>query len=63
MLHLILGVAGGIVLAVYAIAIVERWRQARLYKRGMEMLYPRLEPDQSSVSAHQREWEEYAARH
>ena len=42
MLHLILGVAGGIMLAVYAIATIERWRERRAYSRWMAVLYPKV---------------------
>jgi len=44
-IHLILGVAGGIVLAVYAIATIERWRNRRAVRKMERMLYPqRYEP-------------------
>jgi len=41
MLHLIFGVAGGIVLGVYTLAYIERCRQARNYRIGMALLYPK----------------------
>jgi hypothetical protein len=44
MLHLIFGVAGGIVLGVYTLAYIERCRQARNYRIGMALLYPKHPP-------------------
>jgi len=41
MMHLIFGVAGGIVLAFYAIAYIERQRERRIHARWMAALYPK----------------------
>lgn len=51
-MHLILGVAGGIVLGVYALATIERWRARRQdrkeERRIMAMLYPPPPPQPMS---------------
>ena len=43
-MHLAISIAAGIVLAVYAIAYIERRAERRRYQRGMELLYPVIQP-------------------